>query len=209
MKLYYLRGACSLADHIVLEWIGAPYEAIRVQRETLHEPEFLRLNPLGAVPALVVGDGPALTQNAAILNYLADTYPQAELGGDGSALGRAEVNRWLALCNTDIHPWFKPLFAPQRFVDGDDARQSLQRNALVQLRRLFEVVDQHLTGRDWLAERRSIADPYLYVLLRWAKAMQLPQVHVDLDGLAQLERFFARMQADAGVRAALAQEGLE
>ena len=92
MKLYYSTGACSLSDHIVLEWIGAPYEAVRVSREQRQTPEFRRLNPAGAVPVFEQ-DGWVLTQNAAILNYLADRFPAAKLGGDGTPEGRAEVNR--------------------------------------------------------------------------------------------------------------------
>src|SRR3546814_3497844 len=99
MKLYYSPGACSLADHIVLEWIGKPYEAIRVSRDDRKSPEFLRLNPAGAVPVLQDGDW-VLTQNMAVLNFLADSFPEARLGGDGTPRGRAEVNRWLAFVNS-------------------------------------------------------------------------------------------------------------
>ena len=78
MKLYYFPGACSLADHIVLEWIGAPYETVELDRAALKSPEFLALNPNGAVPVLVDGDF-VLTQNVAILCYLAERYPDARL----------------------------------------------------------------------------------------------------------------------------------
>src|SRR3546814_3387155 len=81
MKLYHSPGACSLADHIVLEWIGKPYEAIRVSRDDRKSPEFLRLNPAGAVPVLQDGDW-VLTQNMAVLNFLADSFPEVGLGGD-------------------------------------------------------------------------------------------------------------------------------
>ena len=81
MKLYYSPGACSLSDHIVLEWTGAPYEAVRVSREERQTPAFRKLNPAGAVPVFEQ-DGWVLTQNAAILNYLADKFQQAKLGGD-------------------------------------------------------------------------------------------------------------------------------
>ncbi len=76
MKLYYMPGACSLADHIVLEWTGKPYETQMLSREALKGPEFLKINPLGAVPALVDGDL-VLTQNTAILEYLAESVPEA------------------------------------------------------------------------------------------------------------------------------------
>ena len=202
MKLYYSPGACSLADHIVLEWIGKPYEAVRVSGDERKTPAFLALNPAGAVPVLE-DDGWVLTQNASILNYLADLNPEAGLMGDGSPRGRAEVVKWLATVNSDIHPAFKPLFGAIAWI-GDDALVAKGKDvARASLRGLFARVDAQLAGRDWVAGTRSIADPYLYVVLRWAKAM-----NVDLSGLGNLERFFNAMQADAGVRRALEQEGL-
>lgn len=202
MKLYYSPGACSLADHIVLEWIGKHYEAVRVTGEDRKSPAFLAINPAGAVPALD-DDGWVLTQNAAILNYLAELNPAAGLLGDGSPRGRAEVTKWLAMVNSDIHPAFKPLFGAIAWI-GDDALVAKGKDvSRAALRDLFARVDARLAGRDWIAGTRSIADPYLFVVLRWAKAMD-----VDLSGLGNLERFFNAMQADAGVRRALEQEGL-
>jgi glutathione S-transferase len=144
-----------------------------------------------------------LTQNAAILNYLADAHPAAGLGGDGTPRGRAEVNKWLAISNSDIHPAFHPLFGANAWL-GDAALVEKSKDvARGKLRGLFARMDAQLEGRDWLAGARSIADPYLYVVLRWAKAQD-----VDLSGFGNLERFFNAMQADPGVRRALEQEGL-
>lgn len=203
MKLYYLPGACSLADHIVLEWIGQPYEAHRVARDELGSPEYLRVNPAGVVPALQEADGWVLTENAAILNYLADKYPQAGLGGDGSARGRAEVNRWLAYINSDLHPAFRPVFRPERFIDGEAAQESLRNTAIAKLRRYYERLDTQLAGREWLTGTRSFADPYLFVVLNWARGKG-----VDLSGLDNLARFHQRMLQDAGVKAVMQQEGI-
>ena len=76
MKLYSSPGACSTADHIVLQWTGGPFEVEVVTREQRQSPEYLAINPAGAVPALRDGDY-ILTQNAAILGYIADTWPEA------------------------------------------------------------------------------------------------------------------------------------
>lgn len=203
MKLYYLPGACSLADHIVLEWIGRPYETYRVAREELGTPAYLQINPSGAVPALQEDDCWVLTENAAILNYLADLNPEARLGGDGSARGRAEVNRWLAFINSDLHPLFRPVFRPERFIDDETAQEALRAKSIARLRDYYERLDAQLEGRDWLTGARSFADPYLFVVLRWAVAKG-----VKLDGLDNLARFHQRMLADAGVQAAMQQEGL-
>src|SRR3546814_12051884 len=184
MKLYYSPGACSLADHIVLEWIGKPYEAIRVSRDDRKSPEFLRLNPAGAVPVLQDGDW-VLTQNMAVLNFLADSFPEARLGGDGTPRGRAEVNRWLAFVNSDVHPAFKPLFGTTAYLEDEAFIEKSKDAARKSLRGLFERADAQLANNDWIAGGRSIADPYLYVVTRWAKGQG-----VDLAGLDHLARFF-------------------
>jgi glutathione S-transferase len=202
MKLYYSPGTCSLADHITLEWIGKPYETVRVSREERKASAFLKLNPAGAVPVLVDGDW-VLTQNAAILNFLADTFPEAGLGGDGTPKSRAEVNRWLAFFNSDVHPAFKPLFGATAYLDDEAAIGKSKEAALKSLRGLFERADGQLAGKDWLTGNRSIADPYLYVVTRWAKAQG-----VDLSGLANLKRFVGNIEADAAVQKVLADEGL-
>ena len=118
MKLYSKPGACSTADHIALQWTGQPFEVELLDKDTLKAPAFLKINPAGSVPAVVDGDF-ILTQNAAIMGYIADTYPQAGLAGDGSAQQRAEATRWLSFVNSDLHPAFKPLFGPANFIEED------------------------------------------------------------------------------------------
>ena len=202
MKLYTSPGACSLADHIALQWTGAPFEAQVVSREQRRQPDFLALNPDGAVPVLQNGDW-VLTQNAAILNYIADKFPEAKLGGDGSPESRAEVNRWLAFVNSDLHPAFKPIFGSTSYMGDQAFIEKSQDNARKQLRGMFERADAQLAGKDWLTGARSIVDPYLFVVTQWAK-----KTGVDLSGLDNLARFDARMAADPGVQAALKAEGL-
>lgn len=204
MKLYYLAGACSLADHITLEWIGKPYEAHQVAREALRSQEYLKINPTGQVPALVEQDGWVLTENVAILNYLMDRHPEAKLDGDGSPRARAEVNRWLAFLNSDLHPAFKPLFGAQRFIPDEAQHATLHDMARQRLRELFERLNTQLEGQTWLTGHRSVADAYLFVVLRWAKGKQ-----VDLSGLHHLSAFNERMRHDPGVKAAMEAEGLQ
>jgi glutathione S-transferase len=202
MKLYYSPGACSLADHIVLEWIGQPYEAVKVGREDRKTPEFLAINPAGAVPALE-HDGWVLTQNAAILNYLADLHPASGLGGDGSAKSRAAINKWLAFANSDVHPAFHPIFGSTAYLEDAELIDKTKDAARAKVRTLFERADTHLQGRDWLADGRSVADPYLYVTYRWARG-----TGVDLSGLDNLAAFASRIEADPAVRKVLEKEGL-
>ena len=201
MKLYTSPGARSLADHIALEWTGAPYEAQIVSRDDRKQDWYRALNPAGAVPVLAEGDW-VLTQNSAILNYIADKFPQAKLGGDGTPEGRAEVNRWLGLLNADIHPAFHPLFGSTAAL-GADAEAKAKEGAKQKLRDYFERVDAQLAGKDWLTGSRSIADPYLFVVIQWAK-----KLGIGLSGLSNLDAFDKRMAADPGVQAAQKAEGL-
>lgn len=202
MKLYTLPGACSLGPHIVLAWIGKPYEVEIVARDAL-KTSYLAINPSGSVPALQLDDGDVLVQNVAILEYLADSSPEANLIGS-TLRERAETMRWLAHVNSDVHKWFAPIFGPGQYADDDAGKELVQAKAKLVLRGLYEKLDAHLQDRDWLANnRRSIADPYLFVTLRWARGKG-----VDLSGLDNLARFMANMRADAGVQAAMAAEGL-
>lgn len=204
MKLYSFAGSCALATHIDLEWIGKPYEVQMVQRDDLQKPEMLKLNPNHQVPILD-DNGWVLFENAAIAGYLADKFPEARLGGDGSPRSRAEINRWFAILNSDVHPAFKPLFGTTAYLEDKAMIEKTHANARKVLRKYFEEFNAQLGKHEWLGgSHRSIADPYLFVTLRWTKA-----VKVDTAGLANLEKFEQRMRADAGVAKVLKAEGLD
>lgn len=200
MKLYYFPGACSLADHIVLEWTGIEHVAVRVSRETIKSQDYLALNPNGTVPLLVDGDF-TLTENAAILGYIAEQRPEAALLGDGTSRGRAEVTRWLAFLNSDVHMAFKPIFSPSRFLPDEAMAEALAEQARLQITIHLQRLDEQLEGKDWLTGQKSVADPYLFVVLRWSIGKGIP-----LEGFKNLSRFLIRMYADPGVRAAVSNE---
>ena len=204
MKLHCMPGACSLAAHIVLEWIGTPYEIEIHAHDQLHQPAYLRVNPQGAVPALEV-DGDVITQNAGVLTYLGESHPEAKLLGDGSPRSAAEVHRWLGFINSDLHPAFKPLFGATRYLGDEAMIEKTRANARETVHRLFERLDAQLKGRDWIAGTagHSLADAYLYALTRWTQG-----VGVDIGSLQELARFVMTMNADPAVQRALKAEGL-
>lgn len=204
MKLYSFPGSCALASHIALEWSGEPYSVEMIDKKDLDQPRFRQLNPSHHVPILE-GDGWVLDQNAAILTYIADIAPKAKLDGDGTPLGRAEVNRWLGLINSEIHPAYKPLFGATAYLNDQAMIDKSHDNARKQLRNIFERCNTQLGKHAWIAgDTRSIADPYLFVTVMWSHL-----VKVDLSGLDHLKKFEQRMRADAGVKKALKQEGLD
>lgn len=200
MKLFYMRGASSLADHIVLEWSGQAHEAVRMDRLGIRTPEYLALNPTGVVPLLVHGDF-ALTENVAILGYLSDLHPHMQLAGDGSARSRAEVMRWLGYLNSDVHKAFRPIFFPARYLPDGGLASQLAATARGHVREYLQRLDAQLEGREWLTGTRSVADAYLFVMLRWAIGTK-----VGLQGFDNLAAFVRRMHADEGVHAALVME---
>ena len=204
MKLYYLPGACSLAIHIILEWIGEPYEAEAVTREQTKSPEYLKLNPAGAVPALVDG-GSVYTQNSAIQKYLIDKCPWANLGPDPTPKGHYELNHWHGFLGGDLHPGCRPYFVPQRFHPDESAHQAIRAAAFANLQRLYGIADRHMNGRDHvIADRRTVIDAYLFTFSSWA-ARAFPN---RLGDFPHLRRFVANLLEDPAVARALADEGV-
>lgn len=200
MKLYYLQGACSLAVHIVLEWIDQDYESQSVSRDELKSTKFLSLNPTGTVPVFQDGDL-LLSQSTAILQYLAEKYPAANLlGSDLTA--RAETRRWLGLVNSDVHRVFGLFFAWPKYV-GENCKEEFLQGAQKQLNEYLHILNQQLAGKDYLTGTRSIADAYLWVTLNWSFFLKL-----DISAYPELVRFHQHLSQDPGVQAALRQEGL-
>src|SRR3546814_20423512 len=119
----------------------------------------------------------------AVLNFLADSFPEVGLGGDGTLRGRAEVNRWLAFVNSDVHPAFKPLFGTTAYLEDEAIIGKTKDAARSSLRGLFERADTQLAANDWIAGSSSIADPYLYVVTRWATAQRSEERRVGQESV--------------------------
>ncbi|HEY8380574.1 MAG TPA: glutathione S-transferase family protein [Microvirga sp.] len=200
--LYYALGACSLAPHIALEWIGAPYDAVKVQYGS---DELLAVNPAGAVPTLREDDGWLLTQAGAILEYLAHKHPEAGLAGGDSLRARAEAHRWSAFFTSDVHAAFWPIFMPYRYTTD---RSEVARRAVVEaghklVAKQFGTLDRHLEGREHILDGgRSVMDAYAFPMIRWALKV-LPS---GLDGYPNVQALHDRVAADPSVRTVLARE---
>lgn len=204
IKLYYKPGACSLAPHIVLEWIGEPYET---ERADLADPEFRKLNPAAAVPVLDTGEGWTLTQAGAVLQYLARRFSGANLGSDGSLREEAELERWSSFFTGDLHPSFFPLFATQRYTTAKDqpALDAVKAAAAELVRKRYDLLNNHLDGKNHiLGGRRTILDAYAFPMLGWGIKL-LPD---GLDRYPNLRRLHDSVAADPAVRKVMQDEGL-
>ena len=118
MKLYYSQGSCSLAPHIILEELGIPYTAqqIEMSKGDNERPEFLKLNPMGAVPVLELNDGQVLTEGVAIQQYLADLKPELNLAPRNGTFERVRLQESMNFISTEIHKSVGAMFAPQAFA---------------------------------------------------------------------------------------------
>lgn len=204
MKLYYMPGACSLATHIALIWAGAPYTLARLSHEEVHGPEFLRVNPKGAVPALVLDD-PAdavVTESLATLLLVADRSPGARLGAGPDPLDRARLNEILAELVSEVHKAYGPTFVPDRYTTDAGGKDAAKEAAYRQLDQRFERLDGLMAGKQWVVlDRRTAADAYLYVMCSWKDRTPTP-----LARYPNLAGFKARLDADEGVQRALQEE---
>ena len=205
LTLFYAPGACSLAPHIVLEWIGQPYEAKRVQYGS---PELVAVNPSGAVPALRDESGWVLTQAGAILHYLARRVPEAGLDAGNTPKEQAELDRWSSFMTGDLHPSFYPIFMPERYTaDRSEAAKEAVRQAGMELvRKRLALLDAQLAEHPFiLGERRTVIDAYAFPMIRWA-IMKLPE---KLGRYPHVQALHDRVTEDAAVRKVLADEGLD
>lgn len=200
MKLFCKAGACSLSPHIVLCECGLDFTQVNVdlkQKVTERSEDYWQINPKGQVPALELDDGTILTEGVAIVQYLADLKPDRHLLAPVGSLTRYHTLEWLSFISSELHKTFAPLFKPDT---PEDYKPVLR----ARLEQQFRYVDRSLQDKQWLMGLRfSVADAYLYVMVRWAQAVKL-----DLNGLAALDAWFQRTAQRPAVQAALKAEGL-
>jgi glutathione S-transferase len=198
MKLYYAPHACSLAPHIVLRELDLPFELIRVDnttKRTVNGDDFLAINPKGYVAALQLDIGQVLTEGPAILQFLADLRPEANLAPVSGTFERVRLQEWLNFVSTEIHGGLGWLFSSQ----FPDEVKALIKEKLF---KRFVVLSQTLVRQDYLmADGFSIADAYLFTVLRWTSVFG-----IDLNQWPALVRFQARIDQRPAVKAALAAE---
>ncbi|RZN24883.1 glutathione binding-like protein [Bradyrhizobium sp. Leo121] len=199
MELYFSPLACSMATRIALYEAGASADYLEVDprsKVVLNDgSDFTEINPLGLVPTLRTDDGAVLTENAAILQYVADRFPEANLGS-GAGMERSRLHQWLCFIGTELH---KGLFvtlldkkAPQ------DAKTYVVEKNLSRL----DYLENYLKGRDYLLDHFSVADAYLVTVINWTMATP----PVDLVKWPTLKAYYERLRARPSVTKAIAEE---
>jgi glutathione S-transferase len=200
MKLYYFSGACSQASNIALREAGVPFELVKVDRRTRKAADGLdysEVNPKGYVPALTLDNGEVLTENVAVLQYIADRNPAAKLAPPAGTMERYRLVEWLAFISSEIHKNFSPMFR-------EDAPEETKQYARKNLGNRLEYLNRGIGNRPFLmGEQFTVADAYLFTVLSWSR-----HLNFDLGKWPQLQRHMERVGARPHVIEALKAEGL-
>ena len=175
--LYYSRGACSWAPHTLLEELGVPFEARRIDatKGENRTPEYLKLHPRAHVPVLVQGDF-VLTEAAAILVHLADAHPEKKLIPSAGTQARARVHEWCGFLASAVHLSFRNVFRPERVCDDPKTHDSIKAFNRGLLEKQYAEVEDRLkrSAGPWvLGADYSVVDPYVLVMHRWGHRIQV------------------------------------
>jgi glutathione S-transferase len=197
MDLYFSPLACSMAARISLYEANATAGYVEVDpktKRTLTGDDYFVVNPLGLVPAIRTDAGDVLTENAAVLQYIADQFPTANLAPP-SGFARSQLQQWLCFIGTELH---KALFIPLFDTSLPDAVRTKTREKGASR---LGYLDRHLTGREFLLDRFSVADAYLFTVLNWAQA-----VSVDLNAWPNVIAYYKRMRQRPSIAKAFNEE---
>ncbi|MDW3224648.1 MAG: glutathione S-transferase C-terminal domain-containing protein [Paracoccaceae bacterium] len=202
MKLHYKPGACSMASHIILNELGVSFDLDKTDTnsgKTEAGDDFRKISPNGYVPALVTNDGDIITENPAVLQYLADQSPDAGLAPPNGTLARTRLQEMLNFLSSELHTSFSPFFSG---VELDDAARKKAEAGVG--RRAAHIESSLADGRAFLlGDTFTVADAYAFVVLNWAGF-----VGVSLDAHPKTQSYVARIAARPASIKAMIAEGL-
>jgi glutathione S-transferase len=199
-KLYYAAGGCSISPHIALREVGASFElhVVNLKTKKLEDgSDFTAVNPKGQIPALILENGELLTEGSAIVQYIADLDPSRKLAPPAGTLPRVRLQEWLNFIASELHKTIAPFLR----AEAPDAYKAILRQ---RLEGKLVFVAEHLAKRPFLLGEFSVADPYLFYILRtWQRGLsfELPS--------PVLAKYYQSLVQRPSVKAALLAEGLQ
>lgn len=210
MQLYYHPGNASMAPHLLLQEIGAPFELKFVDRDRgeHQSPAYLKLNPNGRIPVLVDGEL-VLYEAAAICLHLADRFPEARLAPPAGSPERARLYQWVLWLSNTLQAMLMHWFYPERMVDSGDAAAAAQVRAQAeeQIARMLQLLDEQVAaaGGAWLLGADfTVADAYALMLCRWTRNFDRPA-----RDYPHLGPYLQRLLARPAVQQMFEAEGLQ
>jgi glutathione S-transferase len=166
--LYTRPGSGGFVTEAAFLLAGQPFECVDVAKSEKPDPAFLKVSPLGQVPALGLPDGTSMTESAAICILLAERCPQAALAPAADTPARADFLRWMALMTSVVYPAVLRFYYAHRYTTDADGKSAVRQAAVAEMDRGLAVLDEALADRRWLAgDRFSLADVYLLMLFSW------------------------------------------
>jgi glutathione S-transferase len=199
MKLYISPGSCSMASNIALHEAGIPFEVAKVDKRTkrVEGVDFIEINPKGYVPALRLDDGQLLTENVAVLQYIADLNPDSKLAPPAGTMERYRLQEWLSFINSEVHKPFTPLFS-------QEATEEMKTYARNNITKRLTYLQGALGDKPYLmGEQFTVADAYLFTVLGWGA-----HVGIDIGQWPNLKSYVERIRARPRVVEAMTTEGL-
>jgi glutathione S-transferase len=199
MKLYYMPGACSLAPHIALREAGLRFDFEKVERDKKTESgeDYLAINPKGSVPAMKLDNGEVLTEAGVIQQYIADQAPAKNLAPAAGTPKRYRLQEWLNYIASEVHKGIGQLFNPAM---TEDYKAAVKKGLAT---RQLPFLERSLAGKEFLLGSFSVADGYLFTVLRWT------DVHkIDVSGYPNITGFMKRVAGRPAVQEAMKAEGL-
>src|ERR1700732_5030816 len=203
IKLYYAPHTCSLASHIALEEAGAEYSTVRIDFAANEQrtSEYLAINPKGRVPALVTDRG-ILTENPAMLAFIAQSFPQARLAPFDDPFAFAQVQAFNSyLCST-VHVAHAHKGRGYRWATDEASFADMKRKVPQSVGASFALIERNMLKGPWvMGETYTICDPYLFTLAGWLEGDS-----VDLSTLPKVADHRKRMSERPAVQKVLAEE---
>lgn len=202
MKLYYSKGACSLVPRIIINELGlqCEFESVNLaNKQTQAGKDYYAINPKGAVPVLITNNNETLTENAVILQYLADTAKAEQLLPSVGHFSRYRVLEWLNFVATELHKTFGPLFNP-------NIPQEVKDNiSIPMLKTKLGYVNNQLEKNKYLCgDHFTLPDAYLFVMVTWSMHFK-----INFKELPHIARFYSEMLKRRSVQQSLDEEGIK
>lgn len=198
-KLFYYPRNASWVPHMLLKELGVQYELILVDRksEAQKAPDYLKLNPTGRIPTLADGDR-IILESAAIALYLCEKHPESDLIPELNSPNRADFFQWLFYLTTGIQAELMPYFYPEKHTTHQESAKYISQAQEKRITGMFELVDDHLNGKDYLlGDQISVCDYFLFMLSHWASGFE--KAPLSFEHLGRYLRQLARRESIKGV----------
>ena len=202
LALYYAPGACSMAAHIVLEESGEKYEKKKVDLAGGEQrtESYLKINPQGRVPALRLDNNEPLAENTAILPYLGKRFGM----WPADAIAEAKALSLIGFFAASVHPAHAHIGRPERYASDPSVYPQLQEMGKKTFHGYLKQIDGMLAGRQWLADKYTVLDPYGFVFYAWGVRRELP-----MQELKNYTAFKDRMLDRPAVQRVVKEEGVK